>query len=164
MADRIRESAWAYQVTAWPEWLENDPDAGADAAMLSISVERQGPGDTWALFRGRGEGRRPELRLLADTGGGLAPASIHLDQPTLAWSASAVAGVMAAGAPAGVADMAAQAGRLLAWWVWPLLGALLDEDTCLTRTAVLGDDADPNVRGAQVYQATWTPPRHLHPA
>jgi hypothetical protein len=104
----------------------------------------------------------PELRLLADTDGGLAPTAIHLDQPTLAWSAAAVAGLAPPGIPAATAEVAAQAGRLLAWWVWPLLGALLDQDTYLTRTAVLGEDADPNVRGAQVYEITYTRPRHLH--
>jgi hypothetical protein len=103
----------------------------------------------------------PELRLLADTDEGLAPVPIHLDEPTLAWSVSAVAAVVAAGIPGEIADMTAQAGRLVAWMVWPLLGALVDKDGRLTRIAVLGDDTDPNVRGAQVYQISYTVPRHL---
>lgn len=55
----VRESASAYHVTAWPEWLEKDDDARADALMLSISVERQGREGLWALFMGLGEGQRP---------------------------------------------------------------------------------------------------------
>ena len=54
----IRESVWAYHVTAWPEWLENDDDARVDALALSISVERQGRDGLWALLMGLGEGQR----------------------------------------------------------------------------------------------------------
>jgi hypothetical protein len=55
----IRESTWAFHVTAWPEWLENDDDARVDALTLSISVERQGRDGLWGLFMGLGEGQRP---------------------------------------------------------------------------------------------------------
>jgi hypothetical protein len=58
-ASPIRESACAFHVTAWPERLENDDDAGADALALGISVEHQGRDDLWALFIGLGEGQRP---------------------------------------------------------------------------------------------------------
>lgn len=59
MAEPVRQSIWAYHVTAWPEWLENDHDARDDALTLSISVERQGRGGQWALLLGRfgGSGR-----------------------------------------------------------------------------------------------------------
>lgn len=57
MAEPVRQNIWAYHVTAWPEWLENDEDARDDALTLSISVERQGRGDQWALFLGRFGGR-----------------------------------------------------------------------------------------------------------
>jgi hypothetical protein len=57
VAEPVRQNIWAYHVTAWPEWLENDEDARDDALTLSISVERQGRGDQWALFLGRFGGR-----------------------------------------------------------------------------------------------------------
>lgn len=57
MAEPVRQNIWAYHVSAWPEWLENDQDARDDALTLSISVERQGRGDQWALFLGRFGGR-----------------------------------------------------------------------------------------------------------
>lgn len=55
----IRESAWAFHVTAWPEWLENDDDARVDAQALSISVVRRGRDGLWALFMGLGDGQGP---------------------------------------------------------------------------------------------------------
>jgi hypothetical protein len=110
-------------------------------------------------------GQGAELRLVADhSEWGLVPAPVLLTQPTLAWSAAQIA-VEAARLPARQADDIADFGKALAWWVWPLLGTLLDHDTQLTKTAVFdGADTDPNVRGAEVWQITYTRPTVLAPA
>jgi len=104
-----------------------------------------------------------ELRLLVDhSDWGLLPVPVLLTQPTLAWLAARIA---AEGAHLPMAGDVADFERVLAWWVWPLLGALLDHHTQLTKTAVLDSaDADLNVRGAEVWQITYTRPPVLAPA
>jgi hypothetical protein len=62
---------------------------------------------------------------------GLVPVPVLLTQPTLAWSAAALA---AEGAGTPLARDMTDLGRVLAWWVWPLLGALLDHGTQARRT------------------------------
>jgi hypothetical protein len=108
-------------------------------------------------------GQGAELRLLVDhSDWGLLPVPVLLTQPTLAWSAARLA---AEGAHLPMARDLADFDRVLAWWVWPLLGALLDHHTQLTKTAVLDSaDADPNVRGAEIWQITYTRPPVLAPA
>ena len=45
------------------------------------------------------------------------------------------------------------------WWVWPLVGALLDQTTHLARTMVLGVGSVPvDARGAQVWEISYTRP------
>src|SRR5262249_26761607 len=109
-------------------------------------------------------GQGAELRLLVDHGSwGLLPVPVLLTQPTLAWSAAKI-GAEVGGAPWPGDTLVADMNRVLAWWVWPLLGALLDHDTQLTKTAVLdGADVDPNVRSAEVWQITNTRPPVLTP-
>ena len=107
-------------------------------------------------------GQGAELRLLADhSHWGLVPVPVLLTQPTLAWSAAMLT---AEGAGTPLARDMADVGQVLAWWVWPLLGALLDHDTQLTKTAVLdGAEVDPNVRSAEVWQITNIRPPVLTP-
>ena len=109
-------------------------------------------------------GQGAELRLVVDhSDWGLVPVPVLLTQPTLAWSAAQIAGE-GAQLPPGMADDVADLQRTLAWWVWPLLGALLDHSTQLTKTDVLaGADVDANVRGAEVWQITRTRPPVLKP-
>ena len=103
-------------------------------------------------------GQGAELRLLVDhSDWGLYPVPVLLTQPTLASSAAKIA---AEGAHLPKAREFADLDRVMAWWVWPLLGALLDHSARLARTDVLdGAEVDANVRGAEVWQITRTPPR-----
>jgi hypothetical protein len=36
-----------------------------------------------------------------------------------------------------------ETSRVTAWWVWPLVGALLDQSTHLAKTMVLDEDGTP---------------------
>lgn len=110
-------------------------------------------------------GQGAELRLLADTAdSGLVPVPVILDQPTLAWSSSHLMQEASLLGP-GLAEAMTGQARLLAWLVWPLLGALLNHDTELTRTDVLdGENTAVDVRGTEVWQITYTRPGHLRPA
>jgi hypothetical protein len=126
--DGILDSlAGACYYLTWPE-----PVASDEMAVRGCYVHlEQDPRPGWD----------PELRILVDVGDRLVPVPIHLGQPTLTWS-SVEAGPRAAegGAALEMAGAAMDESRLLAWWVWPLLGALLDPHMVLTRTDVLGDE------------------------
>lgn len=113
---------------------------------------------------------RAELRLLVDVGTGwdeLTPVPIHLAQPTLTWSMTSVQRVIErhmAQVPVGAEALAAYA-RTLAWFVWPLIGALLDQEAYLVGPRTLTGVDDPMVDGAEVWELTYTRPKggHLRP-
>lgn len=147
------------------------PPAGAPVWVYGCYVHLE-----WDTHTGR-----PELRLLVDLGGGwddLSPVPVHLDQPTLGWSATSVQQVimshlhLAPGAPE--AHTLAQYARTLAWAVWPLVGALLDRRAHLvgphrvTTTPAPGSEQERLLRlvpRAQVWQLTYSRPSggHLRP-
>lgn len=63
-----------------------------------------------------------------------------LNQPTLAWSAAQLAGEQPGGV---IGEGAAGLSRVMAWRVWPLVGALLDHSTQLAKTMVLDGSDTP---------------------
>lgn len=101
-------------------------------------------------------GQGAELRLLIDHAEGLLPVPVLLSQPTLAWSAAQLAGE---GHDSVIDTAAADMSRIMAWWVWPLIGALLDHSTDLAKTMVLDTSATPvDARGAQVWEISYGHP------
>ena len=64
----------------------------------------------------------------------------------------------------GLGDVNHEAGsgltRVYAWWVWPLVGALIDHSTYLARTMVLdGGGTQVDARGSQVWEIAYGQPR-----
>jgi hypothetical protein len=146
-------------------WLPRDElleDLARDCPYLVMPQQENAPGRNQVrgcyahLEYDTRPGQGAELRLLVDhSDWGLYPVPVPLTEPTLAASAAKIA---AEGAPPRMARDFADLDRVMAWWVWPLLGALLDHSTKMTRTEVMdGADADVNVRGAEVWQISSSP-------
>ncbi|WP_207126822.1 hypothetical protein [Actinocatenispora comari] len=95
---------------------------------------------------------RAELRMLLDHDRGwehLTPVWVHIDQPSLAWSARDAAASIRSAAAGATADMV----RALVFMVWPMLAALLNPGITLTGPTPLpqSDTYLPLLRGAQVW-------------
>ncbi|MFI7643364.1 hypothetical protein [Nonomuraea sp. NPDC049400] len=104
---------------------------------------------------------RTELRFLVDLGRGwdqLVPVIVHADQPTVAWSEQDIRASIPPHLAGPDDDRFLAQHRRIAWLVWPLLGALLDESAHLIGPGKLVD-ADPLVKDARLWQLTYERPR-----